>query len=313
MNYSQPVYTLVTQKDSAFALTTTLGLYQSALAHALDLEAISDGAYRENLHEALDAMYMHEKTVAKNAMQHAVVILDMLDIINATEYRRYRNLITQWFGNTVFIKGSEFVFHNGQWYSRRWENVKISKPKHKVAVFYARDFNIGQAETAGLSLAFIGGKTQMLVHGGKMEKRTKLTLNEQQKFIRNLKGDARDAQNSEKIRAHTAVVDNRLKTVRTGHINDAAAEILGYSRTVVFCGPTTFNDAQHYRKIGVPELFEFMLLIEVMVRRQTDNVFISEYDTRLMQPIYNDSRDGHAEVASQILRQTNGLMSLREE
>ena len=299
MNYYQPTYTLVTQKPLVEFLTQRLGPYQMALTQMLELETISDGNYMEDVHEVTHGM---EKDDVKNAMAHALKILDMLDVMNGTEAASFRSVIAEWFGATVFHKKIEYVMDRGQWYSRDWQAYTLPKAKNKMGTIYSRDFHIGQGETAGLSIAHNDGKTsKMLVHGGKMESHTKLIVSEQQKFIRNMSKHKDDASTAEKIRQRYLKIASRLKTVRTEHINNLVAEILEYTRLVILCGATTPNDLTHYQKIGMPEVIAHLELVAIMVRRDPKPIEIIHADTRMMRPYYDENpKNGHAVVAKQI-------------
>lgn len=312
MNYYQPSYTLVA-KEKTKVLDTMLGVYQRALMQALELESISDGAYTSVKSEALDVMYAHEKTIAHEAMLHASAILDMFNVMTRTDYRLQQDMIVKWFGNCIRIKGVEYVTHLGQWYKREWRQAALKKPKHKLGVVYLRDFS-GDHDTTGLAIALPNGKTQMLVNGGKMEKRSNAIRNEQNKFIRNLREQEMDAAVAERIRQHTYTVDSRYKVVRTEHINATVAEILEHAHTVILCGPVTYPDENFYRKNGIQELLEHLELTAAMFRGVSNGVVISKFDARFMKPIYeNSSPNGHAEVARQVLAIHKGLLDLAEK
>lgn len=312
MNYYQPVYTLVTQKALADTLTERHGPYQRALTQLMELEVISDGNYRPDVQTVTHGQNPRD---VKLADIHTCEILEMLDIMNGAEYSNHRQTIRHWFGNTVRQGTTEYALLNGQWYAREWESKKLGKPKHLLGTIYFRDYHIGQSDSCGLSILFNSGKKgRMLVNGGKMESRTKLTIAEQQKFIRNYANREKDASTSEKIRQHSLKIDNRLVTVRTENVNDTAAEILGYSRNVVFCGPTTLNDEQHSRRIGVAQLISFMHLIALMVRRNESPIEIIEADTRMMRPVYdNNPQNGHEVIAAKLAEFNYQMICARQK
>lgn len=305
MKYMQPTYTLVDKKHNK-NFAAAFGPYQAALTQALDLETISDGSYRNEAAEAYNAMFGHDKAIARDAMQHAEFILDMFDIMVRSEYRAHQSMIQKWFGNTVCIKKVEYVLHQGQWYKREWVPVTVKKAKAKVGVLYVHDYSLGDSKY-GLALA-MPGKTNILAGGVKMEARTKAAISEQQKFIKGLRKQEMDAQNAESIRQRVAIVENRFKTTRNDHMNEATQEILGLSRNIVLCGPVTSNDENYYQKQGIFELYDLLKLIEATTRKQADAVFVSSYEARLMKPIYEAK--GHPEVARQILMVTQGMLSM---
>lgn len=305
MKYMQPVYTSVDKKHYK-NFVAAFGLYQAALTQALDLETISDGSYRNEAAEAYNAMFGHDKAIARDAMQHAEFILDMFDVMVRPDYRQHQRMIQQWFGNSIRIKKVEYVSHQGQWYKREWVPVTIKKAKAKVGVLYHHDYSIGTSKF-GLALA-MPGKTSILAGGVKMEARTKSAISEQQKFIKGLRAQEMDAQNAESIRQRVAIVENRFKTTRNDLMNETAQEILGLSHNIVLCGPVTQNDENYYQKQGIFELHDLLKLIEATTRKQTDAAFVSFYDARLMKPFYEEK--GHAEVARQILMVTQGMLSM---
>lgn len=310
MKYMQPTYTLVDKKHNK-SLALEFGPYQAALAHALELETISDGSYTNEPAAAYAAMTMHDKAVAREAMKHAEFILDMFDVLTRTDYRQFQSIIQEWFGVSLRTKKAEYVMHQGQWYIREWVPVTVKKAKEKVGVLYVHDYSDSSNKT-GLALA-MPGKTKILLGGVKMEARTKVTINEQQKFIKNLRMQEMDVQNADKIRHHTAIVESRFKTVRNENVNETVQEILGLSRNVVLCGPVSYHDENYYQKQGVFELHALLKLIEATTRKQPDAANVSFYDARILKPIFTEHANGHAEVARQILMVAQGLLARAEK
>lgn len=280
-----------------------------ALMQCLDLEVISDGKYADDV---LEVMSMQNPDDVRAAVQHASEILDMLDIMNGTEYRLFRDTIFKWFAYAQKIGKKEYVTHGGQWFERAWEKVALKKAKNKLVTVYCRDFSESERNTCGLSVLLNDGKTSKpLTNGGKMEKRTKLTVSEQQKFIGGFKNRIRDADTSEKIRQRGMLIEMRHRTVRNEHVNDTAQEILGYSRKIFVCDATTFNDIQFYVRNGIHELMDLLKLIELMVRKNENPVSVEIVDTRNMRFYYEQNR--HETVAVAVARMNGQLIDMVEK
>jgi hypothetical protein len=299
MNYYQPTYTQVTQKALSNSLTEMFGPYQAALSHVMELEAISDGKYRDDVYII---GHLHADEDLKNAVKHANDILDLLNIENNYEFRANFEIIQKWFGNAVYTNKKEYVWIDMQWYLRQWHTVTLPKAKKTMGTIFSRDFHTGQSDSAGLSIMADDGKNiKALVNGGKMESRTKITVSEQQKFMRGMHGKLGDASTAEKYRQRIQNIRTRNRTVRTENVNDAAYEILGHARYVIFCGPTTINDKDFYQRIGVPELVDLLQLIAVMVRHDPKPVTVIEMDTRPFRYYYDTNpKHSHEVVAKAI-------------
>ena len=299
MNYAQPVYTLVTQKALSDSLTAIFGQYQSALSHVMELDAISDGKYRDDVYVI---GHLHEPAHLKNAVKHANDILDLLNIENNYDFRANFEIIQKWFGNTVYTNKKEYVWIDLQWYLRQWHAVMLPKAKKKMGTIFSRNFHTGQADSAGLSVMSDDGKSiKALVNGGKMESRTKITVAEQQKFMRGMHNKLENTSAAEKYRQRIQNIRTRNRTIRTENVNETACEILGHAHYVIFCGPTTTNDKDFYQRIGVPELIDLLQLIAVTVRHDPKPVTIVEMDTRPFRYYYDTNpKHSHEVVAKAI-------------
>lgn len=295
MNYCQPTYARASQKSVLTELTQRFGTYQIALSHALELEAISDGAYRK---DATVIMHMHSAQDRKDSVQHAMTILDLLEIESASEFYEYRPTITAWFSNTIFHKNKEYVMCAGVWYERTWTMVKVKSPKHTHGIIYSKDFHVGQSEDAGLSLCLNDGNSTLpLKYGRAMERLTKRIKSEQTKFTRTIRLRGCDGASAEKLRKHSLKISEQYLRDRTVHINECAREILTATRFVVYCGPTTKNDERHYIAIGMAELVSFFELLVLMTRKSKTPITFIKYDTRMLRSTYDRNKHGHEAIA----------------
>lgn len=306
MNYHQPVYTLVTQKALIPQLHQRFGPYHAALVQCLELECISEGAYAKDAHTVMEAF---DKEIVKAATKHAVEILDMLDIMSYMEYLTHRVLIIEWFSLSQKIGKKEYVIRNGQWYERTWEKVTVGKPRNKLATVYYQE---GEPSQSGFSIMLNDAKSIKALKGAdRMENRTKITISEQQKFVKALRQQVSDTEVCEKIRQRNMIVDSRNTTVRTPFVNEAVQEILGYSRNIFLCGPVHSNDHQYYVRVGWLEIVSFLKLVELMIRRGEDALRIYNVDTRNMRAYYDEARN--QSVAKTIALMNNVLINMLAE
>lgn len=298
MNYYQPTYTRVSQAVFIEQLTQRLGPYQRALEHALELEVISDGDYRKN---ATLIMHAHTKQDREAAVLHSVEILDMLEIGTPSDFYEHRAIIREWFSHAVYQSGKEYVLSAGIWFERVWQLIKMKKPKKSHATIYSKDFHTGQADDAGLSLCVDDGTgTIPLKHGRAMERLSKRVRAEQAKFTRPIRARNCGSQEAEKLRSYSLKIHEQYMRDRTVHVNDCVKEILTVSRFIVYCGPTTPNDARYYHGMGMCELVEFFKLISVMTRSDAEPVVFTDYDTRMLRSTYDNYKNGHEAIAQMI-------------
>lgn len=269
--------------------------HQQALHQALMMHAYTDGGTL--FKQVKERLFMAPPHVQDNVVLHIKKLVEVLDLRNL-DYIENRRFITEWFGNTVLHRGSEYEFLSGKWYERTWKKSAIKAPTKKHGLIFYKDWT-SKHPTAGLTILTNKKDLRTLTYGMAVEKQSKQILHAANAHLKNVRADKTpDIATVAKRGEHYDIIEDQFIRDRGLKINEAVKEILKEARLLMFCGPITKGDHKHFEKNGLFDIQKRLQLVVFQTRYDKQPVEMLECDPRITVGMGDANDRGHNNIAA---------------